>query len=173
MRSGSRLLKSALNAGSTLPPLASRTALTTLVSISGKASISVFCAWAFGSAGRGGFCGGISSACSENLTPGLGDFEAGGGEVVFSGAAEDAGASLSSSKSSSRAVVGLSGGYMCQFELHSGLWNMLTLSVPVFSDMIFATLSSTFNGRVLCSESGAWRKLEACSVAVAAHELWL
>jgi hypothetical protein len=109
---GNHILRSALNAGSTFPPLARRTALTTFVSMSGKASISVFCAWTLGSAGRGGFCGGISSACSENLTPGLGDFEVGGGEAALSGA-EDVGASLSSSKSSSRAVVGLSGGCSC------------------------------------------------------------
>lgn len=114
---GSHVLNSALNAGSTFPPLATSTAFTTVVSISGNASISVFCACTCGSTGRGGFCGGISSACSENLTPCLGDFEIGGGDAVFSGA-EDVGASLSSSKSSSRAVVGLSGGYLCQFKLH-------------------------------------------------------
>lgn len=75
----------------------------------------MFCASTCGSTGRGGFCGGISSACSVNLTPGLGDFEAGGGEVAFSGA-EVVGASLSSSKSSSRAVVGLSGGCLVSIQ---------------------------------------------------------
>jgi len=51
---------------------------------------------------------------SVKRTPGLGDFEGGGGEVTISWVAE-VGASLSSSKSSSRAVVGLSGGCSCQF----------------------------------------------------------
>ena len=108
----------------------------TFVSMSGNASIRVFCAWTFGSTGRGGFCGGISSACSVNLTPALDDFEAGGGEAAFSGA-EDVVASLSSSKSSSRAVVGLSGGCRCQLKLQSRLWSILTLSVPDFSDIVY------------------------------------
>jgi hypothetical protein len=106
---GSHVLSNALKAGSTLPPLATRTALTTLGSTSGKASISVFCACTWGSTGRGGFWGGISVASSLKRTPGLGDLEAGDGEVALSWV-EAAGASLSSSKSSSRAVVGLSGG---------------------------------------------------------------
>ena len=50
---------------------------------------------------------------SVNRTPGLGDFAGGGGEVTVSWV-DEAGASLSSSKLSSRAVVGLSGGYSCQ-----------------------------------------------------------
>lgn len=51
----------ALNAGSTLPPLALSTALTTFVSMVGKASMSVFSACCIGLSGRGGFVGGISS----------------------------------------------------------------------------------------------------------------
>jgi hypothetical protein len=96
----------------------------------------VFCAWTFGSAGRGGFWGGISSACSENLTPGLGDLEVGGGDAALS-CAEEVGASLSSSKSSSRAVVGLSGGCSCYFERSSSKLEELTFSVLAFSDMLY------------------------------------
>lgn len=48
-------------------------------------------------------------ASSLKRTPGLGDLEPGDGDLVFS-CAETAEVSLSSSKSSSRAVVGLSGG---------------------------------------------------------------
>lgn len=109
LQTGSHVLSSALKAGSTLPPLATRTALTTLGSTPGKASISVFCACAWESTGRGGFWGGISTASSLKRTPGLGDLEAGDGAVALSWV-EAAEASLSSSKSSSRAVVGLSGG---------------------------------------------------------------
>lgn len=112
LQAGANLLNSALKAGSTLPPLATRTALITLLSMSGKASISVFCACCCGDMGRGGFGGGISVASSLNRTPGLGDFEGGEGAVAVSWV-EEAGASLSSSKSSSRAVVGLSGGCSC------------------------------------------------------------
>lgn len=109
------VLNSALNAGSTLPPLATKTALMTLLSMSGNASISVFCACCCGDMGRGGFGGGMSVASSLKRTPGLGDFDGGGGAAVVSWA-EVVGASLSSSKSSSRAVVGLSGGCRrCQF----------------------------------------------------------
>lgn len=71
----------------------------TLMSVSGKASTSVFVACWRGSTGRGGFGGGISVASSEKRTAGLGDLEGGGGET-------SAGVSSSSSKSSSRAVVG-------------------------------------------------------------------
>jgi hypothetical protein len=106
------VLSSALKAGSTFPPLATRTALMTLLSMSGKASISVFCACCCGDMGRGGFGGGISVAASVKRTPGLGDLEGAGGAVAES-CADAAGASLSSSKSSSRAVVGLSGGCSC------------------------------------------------------------
>ena len=109
LATGSHVLSSALKAGSTLPPLATRTALTTLASTLGKASTSVFCACTWGSTGRGGFWGGISVASSLKRTPGLGDLEPGDGDLVFS-CAETAEVSLSSSKSSSRAVVGLSGG---------------------------------------------------------------
>jgi len=107
------MLNSALNAGSTLPPLATSTALTTLASMPGKASISVFSACCWGLIGRGGFGGGISVASSEKRTPGLGDFEGGGGGDVMCSVpapAPVAGPSMSSSKSSSRAVVGDSGG---------------------------------------------------------------
>lgn len=69
----------------------------------GKASISVFSACCCALIGRGGFGGGISVASSEKRTPGFGDFEGGGGDATVSVAAV---ASLSSSKSSSRAVVG-------------------------------------------------------------------
>ena len=88
-----------MNAFSTFQSLAMSTALTTLASVSGKASTSVFIDCWRGSTGRGGFAGGISVASSEKRTPGLGDLEVGGGD-------EMAGASSSSSKSSSRAVVG-------------------------------------------------------------------
>lgn len=64
--------------------------------------------------GRGGFGGGMSVVSSVKRTPGFGDFDGGGGDVTVSWVAE-VGASLSSSKSSSRAVVGLSGGCSCQF----------------------------------------------------------
>jgi hypothetical protein len=109
LKLGSDMLSSALKAGSTLPPLATSTALTTLLSISGKASISVFCACCCGDMGRGGLGGGISVASSLKRTPGLGDL-GGGGDATVSWVAAVVGASLSSSKSSSRAVVGLSGG---------------------------------------------------------------
>ena len=51
----------ALNAGSTLPPLARRTALTTAASMDGKASLRVFSACCSGFKGRGGFGGATSS----------------------------------------------------------------------------------------------------------------
>ena len=51
----------ALNAGSTFPPLAIRTALTTAASIEGNASRKVFSACCCGFKGRGGFGGGVSS----------------------------------------------------------------------------------------------------------------
>lgn len=114
---GADILSSALKAGSTLPPLATKTALTTLLSMPGKASIRVFCACCCGDMGRGGFGGGMSVVSSVKRTAGLGDLE-GGGDVTVSWV-EEVVASLSSSKSSSRAVVGLSGGYNCQYgELH-------------------------------------------------------
>lgn len=78
------VLSSALKAGSTFPPLATSTALTTLVSMPGKASMSVFSACWCGLIGRGGFGGGISVASSEKRTPGLGDLEVGGGETRLS-----------------------------------------------------------------------------------------
>jgi len=80
------LPNSALKAGSTRPPLAVRTALTTAASMLGKASLNVASACCCGLRGRGGFAGADSSP-------------AGCGEVgpEFSG---------SSSKSRGRAVVG-------------------------------------------------------------------
>jgi hypothetical protein len=51
----------ALNAGSTRPPLAIKTALTTAASMLGKASFKVFSACCCGLNGRGGLGGGISS----------------------------------------------------------------------------------------------------------------
>ena len=87
----------------------------TLLSMPGNASTNVFCACCCGDMGRGGFGGGISVSPSVKRTPGLGDFEGGGGGDVMADSCVDVvGASLSSSKSSSRAVVGLSGGYSCQ-----------------------------------------------------------
>jgi hypothetical protein len=98
------MLSRALKAGSTFPPLATRTALTTFASMAGNASINVFSACCCVLMGRGGLGGGISVASSEKRTPGLGDLDGGGGEETCSAGA--AGVSLSSSKSSSRAVVG-------------------------------------------------------------------
>ena len=95
--------KSAWKAGSNCPPLAVNTALTTTASMVGKASFSVFSACCRGSKGRGGCGGAISS-------------------IVLAGGGADAPAPVvgregfgdversSSSKSSSRAVVGDSGG---------------------------------------------------------------
>ena len=99
--------KRALNAGSTFPPLARRTARTTAASIAGKASFKVFSACCMGFAGRGGFGGATSSS-----EPGVGRADG----VSFLGVAArgwgEAWVSCgSSSKSSSRAVVGDSGGF--------------------------------------------------------------
>lgn len=55
------LPKRALKAGSTLPPLARSTALTTAASIDGNASFSVFSACCSGAKGRGGLGGATSS----------------------------------------------------------------------------------------------------------------
>ena len=52
--------RSALKAGSTCPPLAVKTALTTELSIEGNASLKVFSACSLGLSGRGGFGGGFS-----------------------------------------------------------------------------------------------------------------
>jgi hypothetical protein len=87
----------------------------------------VFCACCCGDMGRGGFGGGISVASSLKRTPGLGDLEGGGGAVAVSWV-EDVGASLSSSKSSSRAVVGLSGG--CSSRVREGKLHMAGVTVP-------------------------------------------
>lgn len=90
-------------ARSTSPPLANSTALMILLSISGNTSLSAFSSSNVLFTGLGGFGGGISVDPSVKRTPGLGDLDGGGGETTFS---VPAGFSLSSSKSSSRAVVG-------------------------------------------------------------------
>ncbi len=54
--------RSALKAGSTFPPLAFRTALTTAASIEGKASFRVISACCAGAKGRGGLGGGMPSS---------------------------------------------------------------------------------------------------------------
>ena len=59
----------ALKAGSTCPPLAASTALTTDASMLGKASFKVFSACTRALTGRGGLAGGVSS-----LGGGLGAF---------------------------------------------------------------------------------------------------
>ena len=61
----SHIPRSALKAGSTLPPLARKTAFMTVASILGKASFSVFSACCVGLAGRGGLGGATSSAEPE------------------------------------------------------------------------------------------------------------
>lgn len=99
------VLSKALKAGSTLPWLATKTALTTLGSVSGKASIRVASVCAMGLMGRGGFGGGVSSsllAGSWKLT------FLGCGEVVEGAAAAGVGASSSEAKSMSCFVVMLS-----------------------------------------------------------------
>lgn len=101
---GVGILSNEVKAFSTFQSLAMRMALTTLGSVPGNASMSVFVACWCALMGRGGLAGGISVASSEKRTPGLGDLEGGGGDVTCS--PEAAGASSSSSKSSSRAVVG-------------------------------------------------------------------
>ena len=88
-----------MNAGSTFPPLARSTALTTAASMDGKASFKVFSACCSGFNGRGGLGGPTSSP-----DPGARVVEV---EVGFGG---DAGVSIgSSSKSRALAVVGDSG----------------------------------------------------------------
>lgn len=79
----------------------------TFASTSGNISASAFASCSILLTGRGGLAGGISVASSENLTPGFGDFDVGGG-VVFCSVVlcSLAGRSVSSSKSSGRAVVG-------------------------------------------------------------------
>ena len=96
----------ALNAGSSRPPLARKTAFTTLASIEGNASLRVFSACCSGPSGRGGFGGAASSP-----EPGVGVGLEGAG---FGG---DAGVSaVSSSKSRAFAVVGDSGRGSAFFE---------------------------------------------------------
>ena len=94
----------ALNAGSTLPPLARKTALTTAASMAGKASLRVISACCSGFMGRGGFGGGKSSP-----EPGCGT-EVGVLEGTLRWEGDDGISWGSSSKSNSRAVVGDSGG---------------------------------------------------------------
>lgn len=95
------VLSKALKAGSTLPPLANNTALTTLMSMLGKASIKVASARAWGLMGRGGFGGGASSSWKLTLGLGLGE-----GDAAVSRTAVAPVSCGSSSKSSGRAVVG-------------------------------------------------------------------
>lgn len=89
-----------MKAGSTRPPLARKTALTTAASMEGKASFKVFSACCSGANGRGGLGGGTSS-------PALG-FGFSVGIAEFMGDADVS--AVSSSKSNAFAVVGDSGG---------------------------------------------------------------
>ena len=96
----------ALKAGSTRPPLARNTALTTAASIEGKASLNVFSACCSGASGRGGLGGGTSSPAPDVGFP--------IGAPGFKG--EEAVSVVSSSKSKAFAVVGDSGrgsGFCC------------------------------------------------------------
>ena len=97
---------SALKAGSTLPPLAVRTALTTEKSMLGNASLRVFSACCRGLRGRGG-CGGGCSAAIVDWVVGVESTVEGFGKDLLGEAGVSRG---SSSKSSSLAVVGDSGG---------------------------------------------------------------
>jgi hypothetical protein len=124
--------------------------------MSGKASISVFCDCCCGDMGRGGFGGGISVASSVKRTPGLGDFEGAGGAMAESWA-DAVGASLSSSKSSSRAVVGLSGGCSCQYE-KLGIAGDATFSAVGFSAMLVVWCT------VLCYVEVAWCRASTLAV---------
>ena len=107
--SGSVIPSRALKAGSTLPPLAVRTALTTLASMVGNASFRVFSACCRGLKGRGGLAGGASS-----LGGGLGKVD---GSVLERVVGVTVPVSWSLSKSNGRAVVGLSGGPSLDFSL--------------------------------------------------------
>jgi len=89
----------ALKAGSTFPPLARKTALTTAASMEGNASLSVFSACCSGANGRGGF-GGATSSTDAGCEKADGWSAFGGGAGVSIG---------SSSKSNALAVVGDSG----------------------------------------------------------------
>lgn len=95
-----------MKAGSTCPPLARKTALTTAASIEGKASFKVFSACCSGANGRGGLGGGASSAAPEvGFSVATADFRG-----------EDGVSAVSSSKSKAFAVVGDSGrasGFCC------------------------------------------------------------
>lgn len=88
-----------MKAGSTRPPLARNTALTTVASMEGKASLKVFSACCSGPNGRGGLGGGASSPPPDaGFSTGTPDFEGEGPISV-----------VSSSKSRAFAVVGDSG----------------------------------------------------------------
>ena len=88
-----------MKAGSTRPPLARKTALTTVASIEGKASRKVFSACCVGLNGRGGLGGGASSPAPDvGFSVADPDFEG-----------EDSASAASSSKSRAFAVVGDSG----------------------------------------------------------------
>lgn len=130
----------ALNAGSTLPPLAVRTARTTAASMVGKASLNVFSACSRGLNDRGGFDGGAASS----LGGGLGTVSV---LDAFVGV-DTTPVSWSLSKSNGRAVVGDSGGPSegfngetgddCAAELVSDLYHELkqTYSAIVSHDQV-------------------------------------
>ena len=92
----SHIPRSALNAGSTFPPLARNTAFTTAGSIDGNASFRVFSACCSGPSGRGGF-GGAASSPEPGWGVGADTEDFGGVMGVSMG---------SSSKSKALAVVG-------------------------------------------------------------------
>lgn len=110
--SGSDMPKRALNAGSTFPPLAERTARTTLASMDGKASFKVISACSLGLSGRGGFAGGAGSSLGGRV----GSVS---GLDVFVGV-DMVPVSWSLSKSRGRAVVGDSGGPSVAFSGDTG-----------------------------------------------------
>lgn len=89
----------ALKAGSSLPPLARKTALTTAASIAGNASFKVVSACCSGANGRGGF-GGATSSPEPGCTVDVAAADLKGDAV---------GSTASSSKSKALAVVGDSG----------------------------------------------------------------
>lgn len=89
----------ALNAGSTWPPLAVKTAFTTAASMVGNASFKVFSACCCGDSGLGGFGGAASSDGAVDC-----------GIVLDAGVLSDGDdGAVSSSKSRALAVVGDSG----------------------------------------------------------------
>ena len=121
-----------MNAGSTFPPLARNTALTTAASIEGKASFKVLSACCSGANGRGGFGGATSSpdpVCE--VVDALVDF--GGDAGVSRG---------SSSKSNALAVVGDSGrsSNLCAMISHAASPTFVFAWVTGFSVSDMSTL---------------------------------